>query len=618
VKANKWRRAVLGGVLMLAGGWPMEGQAQQTVYWRNGAGVSNWWDGAKPWYRSGDTWWIERPDYNTLKDASIIGPNIVRFDNGSDLTMSVNGAYFQVHQLMFDNGTGARTMTARDSGGIDMRTGSSTTKIENNDADAQVLNTPVVLYTTTEINPVSGNLTFNGPIYLKSNWINVWGDNQKTLNLNGVVNADGGNGGLAVKQNSIVVLTNNNTFTGGIWVEKGTVRLNTHTNAMGAGAISVGTNATLDLQHGTVSLRPVALNLYNGRVTKSATASATITYRGALTSYNSSTVSVTDATLYFAGGFAISSGTLTFTNSVEAGMASGSSLTGSGTLAKNGAGVFRLYPGTHSGNISLNQGEIRQCTGTMTSSGTLTMAGGTKYSSDGGTTRTMTKALVINGNVGLAVYSTGGLVITNTVNLGAGMRIVTNNNTVTISGVISNGGLAKAGSGTMILSGANTYALGTLVSAGVLQGTTASLQGNVTNNSAVVFNQAGNGTYAGVLSGSGALTNAGAGTVTLSGTSTQSGGTTVSAGTLLVSGSIGSSAVTVSSGATLAGAGTVGSIAALAGTVSPGNSAGAAGTLTVSGAAALGGGTYACDITGTGGTDCDKIAATGAVSASGG
>ena len=63
----------------------------------------------------------------------------MRFDNGSDLTMSVNGAYFQVHQLMFDNGTGARTMTARDSGGIDMRTGSSTTKIENNDADAQVL-----------------------------------------------------------------------------------------------------------------------------------------------------------------------------------------------------------------------------------------------------------------------------------------------------------------------------------------------------------------------------------------------------------------------------------------------------------------------------------------------
>jgi fibronectin-binding autotransporter adhesin len=174
----------------------------------------------------------------------------------------------------------------------------------------------------------------------------------------------------------------------------------------------------------------------------------------------------------------------------------------------------------------------------MTGSGTLTMAGGTKYSSDGGTTRTMTKALVINGNVGLAVYNTGGLVITNTVSLGSGTRIVTNNNQVTISGVISSGGLTKAGAGTMILSGANTYALGTLVSAGTLEGTTTSLQGNITNNSAVVFNQSGNGTYAGVLSGTGTLTKQGTGTVTLSGTSPQSGGTTVSAGTLLVSGSL--------------------------------------------------------------------------------
>ena len=117
-------RLVTGLVVLTALVWPMEGQAQQTVYWRNGAGVSNWWDGANPWYRSCDGWWIARPDYNVCSNNSTIGANIVRFDNGSDLTMSVNGAYFQVHQLMFDSGTGARTMTARDSGGIDMRSGS--------------------------------------------------------------------------------------------------------------------------------------------------------------------------------------------------------------------------------------------------------------------------------------------------------------------------------------------------------------------------------------------------------------------------------------------------------------------------------------------------------------
>ena len=48
---------------------------------------------------------------------------------------------------------------------------------------------------------------------------------------------------------------------------------------------------------------------------------------------------------------------------------------------------------------------------------------------------------------------------------------------------------------------------GTTVSGGILQGTTTSLQGNILNNAAVVFNQAGSGTYAGTMSGSGGLTN---------------------------------------------------------------------------------------------------------------
>ena len=602
-RRTSWR--VLPGMLALICAWPLlaRGDWGDTCYWKSGSANGNW-DNTF-WYNTTRSWDNHNPGY--------VGGQDLRFDNTSNLDMTNNwsGQGTNMWRITFVSGTGARTIygstqnTFRNNG---------TPKIENNDADAQVIHFPFRLETKLEINPVSGNLTTHGAIDNNGQWIDVYGDNAKYLYLNGVLS---GSGGIAVKQNSFVALTNANTFSGGLWVEKGTVQLGNHTNAMGAGTVSVGTNATLDLQHGTVSLRPVALNLYNGQVTKSASASATITYRGALTSYNSSTVSVTDSTLYFAGDFAISDGTLDFTNSVEAGMASGSSMTGSGTFAKNGSGTFRLYPGTHSGNISLNQGEIRQYGGTMTGSGTLTMAGGTKYSSDTTTERTFTKALVINGNVGLAVNSTGGLVVTNTVDLASGTRIITNNNTVTFSGVISSGGLTKAGAGTMVLSGVNTYALGTLISAGVLEGTTTSLQGNITNSSALTFNQAGNGTYAGVISGAGALTNAGAGTVTLSGASSSfSGATTVGAGTLLVSGSLGSSAVTVSSGATLAGAGTVGSIAALAGTVSPGNSAGAAGTLTLgSGAAVLGGGTYTCDVTGTGSTACDLISAAGAVGA---
>lgn len=573
---TSWR--VLLGALALASALPLAAQAQQTVYWRNGAGVANWWDGANPWYRSCDGWWIARPDYNTCGEASTIGANIVHFDNGSDLTMNINGAYFQVHQLLFDNGTGARTMTADGSGGIDMRTGSSTVKIENNDADAQVLNTPVVLYATTEINPVSGNLTFARTIYLKSNWINVYGANQKYLYLNGQLNADSGNGGLSVKQDSIVVLTNDNTFAGAIWVEKGTVQLNNSTNAMGAsGIVNVGTNATLDLQYGAAGLRPFALNLYGtgtnvawGALRK--TTSGSTTLRGILTLGADSKVVSTAGGMSWATNVAAGSYTLYLSNNTAAvnmtgGEMTGSKTTGDGALHKSGNNTFLLRPGSGlTGSILLTQGEIRHGAGSdLPSGGTLILSDATTYRSDGGTARTVAKASQINGNVTLGYSGGGTLTFSGNVDLTAGQRTLTAANDIAISGAITNGGLTKAGAGTMVLSGANTYALGTLVSAGTLEGTTTSLQGNITNNSAVVINQGGAGTYAGVLSGTGTLTKQGAGVVTLSGNNLYSGVTTISAGAVKMThaNALGTTAgnTTVASGAALEIAGTITSAA---------------------------------------------------------
>ena len=96
--------------------------------------------------------------------------------------------------------------------------------------------------------------------------------------------------------------------------------------------------------------------------------------------------------------------------------------------------------------------------------------------------------------------------------------------------------LTKNGAGLLILLGANTYSGGTNVTAGTLQGNTTSLQGDITNGSTVIFDQNGNGTYAGVISGSGTIIKQNTGTVTFTGINSYFGGTTINDGTLALSG----------------------------------------------------------------------------------
>ena len=70
----------------------------------------------------------------------------------------------------------------------------------------------------------------------------------------------------------------------------------------------------------------------------------------------------------------------------------------------------------------------------------------------------------------------------------------------TFAGVISGtGSVQKRGAGVLTLTGASNYAGGTLVSAGTLLGDTTSLQGDVTNDAALVFDQAADGTFAGTV-----------------------------------------------------------------------------------------------------------------------
>ncbi|WP_145531675.1 autotransporter outer membrane beta-barrel domain-containing protein [Yersinia kristensenii] len=110
---------------------------------------------------------------------------------------------------------------------------------------------------------------------------------------------------------------------------------------------------------------------------------------------------------------------------------------------------------------------------------------------------------------------------------------------LTAAGKISGqGSLVKTGTAALILTNNNTYAGGTTINAGTLQigngGTTGSVVGDITNNSALSFNRSDALTYGGVISGSGSLNQAGNDVLTLTGDNTFTGATTISAGTLQI------------------------------------------------------------------------------------
>jgi len=150
-------------------------------------------------------------------------------------------------------------------------------------------------------------------------------------------------------------------------------------------------------------------------------------------------------------------------------------------------------------------------------------------------------ALAMIGNLSMSANATvGSLTGTGLIFTGAGPYTITagyGNASSTFAGTSSNGvALAKTGTGTLTLTNALAHTAGTTIANGVLQigngSTTGSVSGNITNNSALVFNRSNALAYNGTISGTGSVTKSGAGTLTLSAANTCTGLTTVSAGEL--------------------------------------------------------------------------------------
>ncbi len=273
--------------------------------------------------------------------------------------------------------------------------------------------------------------------------------------------------------------------------------------------------------------------------------------------------------------------TLNLTATDALGYAAGQSVT---ALNVNGGTVNSSVAGNNGflTNFNLTGGTV-----SSTGGGKFFFGGaGTSLTSNASATTSVFSAPIGIQNTALTITTAAGSVA----NGGADLAIT---GVISVFDTNAGTGIVKAGSGTLALTGANTYTGGTAVNAGTLAGTTIGLQGNVTDTTAVIFDQTlpvqfggatiASGTYAGVISGAGTVAKNNAGIVILSGANTYTGATAINGGILYVNGSLATaSAVSVASGARLGGTGTVGTATiASGGSVEGGQNK--AGTLTLSG-----------------------------------
>ena len=194
----------------------------------------------------------------------------------------------------------------------------------------------------------------------------------------------------------------------------------------------------------------------------------------------SGTMSFTNTTAGVVGNSTSGNTTTLYLDGTGAGRISGgppiiSDGTAGGKLAivKNGSGVWYLgggTSGTWTGGFTLNAGRIGILLGTdALGSGSVTLNSGTVSSNDGNA-RTVTNSILVGGNFGISnATNPGSVTLSGSMDLGGATRTVTVvASGGTFSGLISNGGLTKSGTGNLTLSNTNTYSGDTLVQSGTL------------------------------------------------------------------------------------------------------------------------------------------------------
>jgi fibronectin-binding autotransporter adhesin len=265
-----------------------------------------------------------------------------------------------------------------------------------------------------------------------------------------------------------LTLSGNNTYTGGTIISAGTLALSGASSLANTGALTVS-GGTFDL--GTVSDTVGAVTLTSGTIAgttgvltgtsyaiQSGTISAILGGSGALTKSTTGTVMLTGANSY-SGTTTISAGVLNVRSDTALGATGAITIASGAALEIQGGITLATQALSLTGTGVASDGALRNVSGDNAFGGAITLGNSPaehRINSDAGT-------LTLSGGIN----ETGSAPKTLTFG-GAG--------TTSVSGIISGSTkdllVAKDGSGTLILSGANTYDDATTISGGTLRVTT--------------------------------------------------------------------------------------------------------------------------------------------------
>ena len=405
--------------------------------------------------------------------------------------------------------------------------------------------------------------------------------------LAGVIS--GTNGGIVKTGSGELQLTGANTFTGAVSVSNGTLTVSS-IGRSGTAASNLGAgNATMSLGSGSTTGGTLNYTGTGETTDRAILLAATTTGAGQINSNGT-------GALEWSGNVTSSGTTKTFTlggTYTGDNKFSGAINLGTGSLAKADAGTWVLSNTTAYVNLTVSGGTLRlagvstlgtgavaitngtlDIAGTVdqTAAGMITLAGGAT-GSQSFITIASDRTLTVNGGI---TFSSGnnnltGMITGGTLNLGAADRTFAIGNStaqdadlwITSAITSTGGGLVKSNSGTLVLTGNNTYTGSTFLNAGTVEASALTNLGvsnivfnggslrwaaganfdisarTVTFTGAAILDTNGNDvTLANAIGnlGAGGLTKNGLGTLRLSAAATYTGTTTINNGTLALGG----------------------------------------------------------------------------------